>query len=34
MRLLGTTSLGEFWTGGVDERRFLSRLAALVPASR
>ena len=34
MRLLGTTSLGEFWTGGVNERRFLSRLAALVPASR
>ena len=34
MRLLGVFSLGEFGTGAVDERRFFSRFAALVPASR
>ena len=34
MRLLGVFSLGEFGTGAVDERRFFSRLTALVPASR
>ena len=33
-RLLGTIPLGEFGTGAVDERRFFSRLAALIPASR
>lgn len=33
-RPLGVVSLGEFGTGAIDERRFFSRLAALVPASR
>ena len=34
MRLLGVIPLCEFGTGAADERRFFSRLAALVPASR